>query len=286
MGPDAAGDEPAPLFRDRARASSFGANAELYDRSRPRYPDALIDDLVVEHPPRVLDVGCGTGLLGRSFVERGHPGAGRRARRPDGRGRAPSRPRGRGRHVRGLGPTRAALRHCSSQARRGTGSTPSSGRARLPRRSPPAGRWCSSGTSARSTSGSARASNAVYDELAARPGPPAHLAPSRPERPADALGGRPRRHRRVRSLELRRVSLRPALHDRGVARPSSRRTATMRSWRPTSARGCSRPSGASSTTRAAGCACTTRARSRASRGPRVSRCPGRAPPRRCRGPSW
>jgi SAM-dependent methyltransferase len=63
----------APLFRDRARASSFGANAELYDRSRPRYPTALIDDLMAPSPSVVLDVGCGTGLLGRSFAERGIP---------------------------------------------------------------------------------------------------------------------------------------------------------------------------------------------------------------------
>jgi len=65
--------EAAPLFRDRARASSFGANAELYDRSRPRYPTALIDDLMAPSPSVVLDVGCGTGLFGRSFAERGIP---------------------------------------------------------------------------------------------------------------------------------------------------------------------------------------------------------------------
>ena len=29
-----------------ARASSFGANAVLYDETRPSYPDALVDDLV------------------------------------------------------------------------------------------------------------------------------------------------------------------------------------------------------------------------------------------------
>jgi SAM-dependent methyltransferase len=66
-------EDPAALHRNRARASSFGANAELYDRSRPRYPDAMIDALLASAPSRVLDVGCGTGLLGRSFVERGVP---------------------------------------------------------------------------------------------------------------------------------------------------------------------------------------------------------------------
>ncbi|HEV3329143.1 MAG TPA: methyltransferase domain-containing protein, partial [Acidimicrobiales bacterium] len=73
MPADGSRRDAAPLFRDRARASSFGANAELYDRSRPRYPDALIDDLMAPSPPMVLDVGCGTGLFGRSFVERGTP---------------------------------------------------------------------------------------------------------------------------------------------------------------------------------------------------------------------
>jgi SAM-dependent methyltransferase len=70
---ETAASEPTPLFSDRARASSFGANAELYDRSRPRYPDELIDELVAGAPAVVLDVGCGTGLFGRSFVERNTP---------------------------------------------------------------------------------------------------------------------------------------------------------------------------------------------------------------------
>jgi SAM-dependent methyltransferase len=61
------------LHRNRARAESFGQRAELYDRTRPRYPDALIDDLLEPAARGVLDVGCGTGLLGRSFVERGIP---------------------------------------------------------------------------------------------------------------------------------------------------------------------------------------------------------------------
>ena len=61
------------LHRNRARAQSFGRRAELYDRTRPRYPDALIDDLAEPAARGVLDVGCGTGLLGRSFVERGLP---------------------------------------------------------------------------------------------------------------------------------------------------------------------------------------------------------------------
>lgn len=66
-------EDPEDLHRNRARASSFGANAELYDRSRPRYPEAMVDELLAGAPASVLDVGCGTGLLGRSFHERGIP---------------------------------------------------------------------------------------------------------------------------------------------------------------------------------------------------------------------
>ena len=65
------GEEEPQLYRNRARASSFGRRAETYDRTRPRYPDALVDRLLAGGASVVLDVGCGTGLLGRSFVERG-----------------------------------------------------------------------------------------------------------------------------------------------------------------------------------------------------------------------
>jgi len=58
-------------FENRARASSFGANAELYDESRPDYPAALLDELMAVRPASVLDVGCGTGILGRALMERG-----------------------------------------------------------------------------------------------------------------------------------------------------------------------------------------------------------------------
>lgn len=51
-----------PLHTDRRRAGSFGAAAEDYDRYRPRYPRALITDLVPRGGMRVLDVGAGTGI--------------------------------------------------------------------------------------------------------------------------------------------------------------------------------------------------------------------------------
>lgn len=58
------------LFQDRSRAESFGAVAELYDRVRPSYPDAMIDALLADDPRRVLDVGCGTGIAGALLAAR------------------------------------------------------------------------------------------------------------------------------------------------------------------------------------------------------------------------
>jgi SAM-dependent methyltransferase len=59
------------LYQDRRRADSFGDDPQEYDRVRPRYPTALIDTLVVEHPRAVLDVGCGTGIVARLLIARG-----------------------------------------------------------------------------------------------------------------------------------------------------------------------------------------------------------------------
>lgn len=56
---------------NRTRAESFGAVALEYDRARPDYPAALVDDLVTGAPRQVLDVGCGTGKVARLLVERG-----------------------------------------------------------------------------------------------------------------------------------------------------------------------------------------------------------------------
>lgn len=52
-------------------AESFGTDAERYDATRPAYPAALVERLVAACPgqpsPRVLDVGCGTGIAARQF---------------------------------------------------------------------------------------------------------------------------------------------------------------------------------------------------------------------------
>ncbi|CCH29785.1 class I SAM-dependent methyltransferase [Actinosynnema sp. NPDC047251] len=61
------------LHRDRARAGSFGSVAGQYDRYRPSYPDALLDDLAGLLPTAVLDVGCGTGKAAAALARRGLP---------------------------------------------------------------------------------------------------------------------------------------------------------------------------------------------------------------------
>ncbi|MFM9370733.1 class I SAM-dependent methyltransferase [Streptomyces sp. Da 82-17] len=60
--------------RIRETARSFGTDTARYDRSRPRYPQALVDRLageatrLSERPePHVLDVGTGTGIVARQL---------------------------------------------------------------------------------------------------------------------------------------------------------------------------------------------------------------------------
>jgi SAM-dependent methyltransferase len=49
-------------------AESFGSDPGRHDRTRPRYPDALVDRIVAFSPGRaVLDVGIGTGVSARPF---------------------------------------------------------------------------------------------------------------------------------------------------------------------------------------------------------------------------
>ncbi|MEU4744280.1 class I SAM-dependent methyltransferase [Actinosynnema sp. NPDC023658] len=49
-------------------AESFGADPERYDRTRPRYPDAMVEAIVAAIPgPDVLDVGLGTGIAAGQF---------------------------------------------------------------------------------------------------------------------------------------------------------------------------------------------------------------------------
>ncbi|MBF8185332.1 class I SAM-dependent methyltransferase [Nonomuraea sp. K274] len=69
--PTIASSENEP-HQHRQMAESFGVDAERYDRTRPRYPDAMVDRIVAASPgPDVLDVGCGTGIAARQFQAAG-----------------------------------------------------------------------------------------------------------------------------------------------------------------------------------------------------------------------
>jgi len=66
---------PTPRQPHRARqaAESFGTDPERYDRTRPRYPQALIDRVAASIPGRdVLDVGIGTGVSSGPFEAIGY----------------------------------------------------------------------------------------------------------------------------------------------------------------------------------------------------------------------
>ena len=61
---------PSPPSAEARRriGESFGVDAERYDRTRPHYPQPMIDRIVAESPsPRYLNVGCGTGIEARQF---------------------------------------------------------------------------------------------------------------------------------------------------------------------------------------------------------------------------
>ena len=57
---------------DDERRLSFGVDADQYDRARPSYPTAAVDSVCEgTEVRRVLDVGCGTGIASRLFLDRG-----------------------------------------------------------------------------------------------------------------------------------------------------------------------------------------------------------------------
>jgi SAM-dependent methyltransferase len=58
-----------PPDRQQLRAT-FDTVAELYDRARPAYPPALLDE-VASLGPRLLEIGPGTGQATRALVDRG-----------------------------------------------------------------------------------------------------------------------------------------------------------------------------------------------------------------------
>jgi SAM-dependent methyltransferase len=58
---------------DRERAKLFDRLAERYDRTRPAYPEAVIDEVLGPGTSElsVLDVACGTGIASRQLAQRG-----------------------------------------------------------------------------------------------------------------------------------------------------------------------------------------------------------------------
>lgn len=78
--PISARDEPrfASPARRSALAAAFQGPGEDYDRLRPGYPAAVVDEILAHVPPpaasgtaRAVDLGAGTGKLSWALVERG-----------------------------------------------------------------------------------------------------------------------------------------------------------------------------------------------------------------------
>ncbi|MCV7030360.1 class I SAM-dependent methyltransferase [Mycobacterium sherrisii] len=64
--PSPSSDRQPHLLRDVAE--SFGVDADRYDRSRPRYPEEMIQRVIAASPGcEFLDVGCGTGIGARQY---------------------------------------------------------------------------------------------------------------------------------------------------------------------------------------------------------------------------
>ena len=62
----------AESHQARQVAESFGIDADRYDRTRPSYPQAMVDRIIDASPGRdVLDVGMGTGIAARQFQATG-----------------------------------------------------------------------------------------------------------------------------------------------------------------------------------------------------------------------
>ncbi|MBP2321315.1 SAM-dependent methyltransferase [Kibdelosporangium banguiense] len=61
---------PSQPHQHRQVAESFGADPERYDRTRPRYPEALVQR-IARPGLEIVDVGCGTGIAARLFQAAG-----------------------------------------------------------------------------------------------------------------------------------------------------------------------------------------------------------------------
>jgi SAM-dependent methyltransferase len=61
---------PSEPHQHRQVAESFGADPERYDRTRPRYPEAMVQR-IASPGLEIVDVGCGTGIAARQFQAAG-----------------------------------------------------------------------------------------------------------------------------------------------------------------------------------------------------------------------
>jgi SAM-dependent methyltransferase len=61
---------PSEPHQHRQVAESFGVDPERYDRTRPRYPEALVQR-IASPGLEIVDVGCGTGIAARLFQAAG-----------------------------------------------------------------------------------------------------------------------------------------------------------------------------------------------------------------------
>ncbi|ATG53839.1 SAM-dependent methyltransferase [Brachybacterium ginsengisoli] len=65
----------APRFgtdeRKQTLAAAFQGQGADYDRLRPGYPDAVLDEMLAHSPRRAVDLGAGTGKLSGALAERG-----------------------------------------------------------------------------------------------------------------------------------------------------------------------------------------------------------------------
>ena len=72
--PDQFASQPSDLRPHQFRqvAESFGTDAERYDRTRPPYPVAMVEQIIEASPGQdIVDVGCGTGTAARQFQAAG-----------------------------------------------------------------------------------------------------------------------------------------------------------------------------------------------------------------------
>lgn len=70
--PERTHTEVSAPHQARSIAESFGSDPARYDRTRPHYPEAMVERITASAPgPDVLDVGCGTGICARQFQTAG-----------------------------------------------------------------------------------------------------------------------------------------------------------------------------------------------------------------------